>query len=51
MITGYRLTQSGEEVQEILDTVEQNTQAIVETKEKVDEDLSNLEIIELLGLE
>lgn len=47
----YKLTQSGEEVQEILDTVEQNTQAIVETKEKVDEDLSNLEIIELLGLE
>lgn len=51
MIKGYKLTQSGEEVQEILDTVEQNTQAIVETKEKVDEDLSNLEIIELLGLE
>lgn len=47
----YKLTQSGEEVQEILDTVEQNTQAIVETKEKVDEDLSNLEIIELLVLE
>lgn len=51
MIKGYKLTQSGEEVQEILYTVEQNTQAIVETKEKVDEDLSNLEIIELLGLE
>lgn len=51
MIKGYKLTQSGEEVQEILDTVEQNTQAIVETNEKVDEDLSNLEIIELLGLE
>ena len=47
----YKLTQSGEEVQELLDTVGQNTQAIVETKEKVDEDLSNLEIIELLGLE
>ena len=46
-----RLTYRLDEVQERLDTVGQNTQAIVETKEKVDEDLSNLEIIELLGLE
>ena len=51
MIKGYRLRQTGEEVQEILDNVAENTQAIVETNEKVDEDLSNLEIIELLGLE
>lgn len=46
-----KLTYTHDEVQERLDTVGQNTQAIVETNEKVDEDLSNLEIIELLGLE
>ena len=53
MATKKRLHQTFDEVQEALDKVDENTRAIAgkADSEKVDENLSNLEIIDLLGFD